>query len=129
MIEAVQHADETIFIPPSWYHAILNLDDFTVAATSNTLSFGMLEEQWEEYREKYPEFCRDTLLPAIKEKLLSKTIEKEKNLEKMKKMNAGHAINEWEEERKRLEGRVRLMEKDLESDLERDLDKQLMVGN
>lgn len=57
MIECIQERDETIFIPSGWYHAVLNIEDFTVAATSNTLSLSMYEQQKEALKVSIPDFC------------------------------------------------------------------------
>ncbi|CAD7933791.1 unnamed protein product [Amoebophrya sp. A120] len=42
LYEVVQNPGDTVYIPPDWYHAVLNLDDFTVACTSNVLTVKML---------------------------------------------------------------------------------------
>jgi len=65
MIECIQERDETIFIPPGWYHAILNLDDFTIAATSNILSIDMFQQQYQKYfATELPDLC-DTLVQEV----------------------------------------------------------------
>ena len=43
MVECIQNPDETIYIPPNWFHAILNMEDFTIAATSNVLTPEMMK--------------------------------------------------------------------------------------
>lgn len=32
-------------MPPGWYHAVLNIEDFTVATTSNVLTCSMYAQQ------------------------------------------------------------------------------------
>ncbi|KAJ9459244.1 Bifunctional arginine demethylase and lysyl-hydroxylase psr-1 [Diplonema papillatum] len=55
MVECLQRPDETIYTPPYWFHAVLNVTGFTIAATGNTLSPLMLKEQWPHYRKQYPD--------------------------------------------------------------------------
>jgi hypothetical protein len=51
----IQEKDETIWIPPGWWHAVLNIEDFTVACTSNTMTRRMLKQQRPAFDQKYPE--------------------------------------------------------------------------
>ena len=53
MIECVQKAGETIFVPAGWWHAVLNLD-FTVAITANPLLPASLHSVWKELAEACP---------------------------------------------------------------------------
>ena len=34
-----------VFVPPGWYPAVLNIEDFTVATTSNVLTCSMYAQQ------------------------------------------------------------------------------------
>ena len=55
MVEVLQKADETIYTPPYWFHAVLNVTDYTIAATGNVLSPLMLKQQWTYYKKTYPQ--------------------------------------------------------------------------
>eukprot|EP00916_Digyalum_oweni_P024201 GHVL01040020.1.p1 GENE.GHVL01040020.1~~GHVL01040020.1.p1 ORF type:complete len:396 (-),score=80.29 GHVL01040020.1:292-1479(-) len=48
-LEGIQYPGTTIFIPPKWWHAVLNLDD-TVAVTQNFVSYSNFDLAWTETR-------------------------------------------------------------------------------
>ena len=48
MVDCIQHPLETIVIPPNWYHAVLNLDDFCLAVTRNYLTPTILAAMMED---------------------------------------------------------------------------------
>lgn len=57
LIEFVQHAGETVFLPEGWWHAVLNLDEFNIAVTHNAVlpeSLPMIRDRLEV---SHPEFC------------------------------------------------------------------------
>ncbi|XP_022587109.2 bifunctional arginine demethylase and lysyl-hydroxylase PSR [Cyclospora cayetanensis] len=47
--ECIQGPGEVIYVPPNWWHAVLNLSD-CVACTQNHFSFGFLEAGWRKFR-------------------------------------------------------------------------------
>lgn len=53
MIECIQEAGETIFVPAGWWHAVLNLD-FTVAITANPLPPASLHQAWTSFSAACP---------------------------------------------------------------------------
>lgn len=55
MIEVVQKAGETIFVPAGWWHAALNVD-FTIAITHNLLQQSTLPFQWKAFVQEYGMF-------------------------------------------------------------------------
>ena len=63
MVEVLQTADQTIYTPPYWFHAVLNVTPFTIAATGNVLTPAMLAKQWPYYKKTYPD-ASETLRAA-----------------------------------------------------------------
>eukprot|EP01125_Pyxidicula_operculata_P016085 TRINITY_DN5509_c0_g1_i1.p1 TRINITY_DN5509_c0_g1~~TRINITY_DN5509_c0_g1_i1.p1 ORF type:complete len:446 (+),score=114.40 TRINITY_DN5509_c0_g1_i1:15-1352(+) len=56
VIECVQEAGETIFVPAGWWHAVLNLED-TIAITQNLLMEHTLPETFPELNYRWPQFA------------------------------------------------------------------------
>eukprot|EP01066_Platyproteum_vivax_P016863 Platyproteum_vivax@DN7243_c0_g1_i2.p1 len=49
IIEGVQQPGWVIFVPPKWWHAVVNLDD-TIAVTQNFVSYSNFDTAWRETR-------------------------------------------------------------------------------
>jgi histone arginine demethylase JMJD6 len=65
-VHVMQRAGETVFVPRSWPHLVLNLE-LTVAVTHNyACEFGPLERMWKEVVTEEPEFAIDWLEGLIK---------------------------------------------------------------
>ena len=58
IVECIQEAGDTIFVPAGWWHAVLNLD-FTVAITANPLPPASMHSVWQRFSEECPN--RDVL--------------------------------------------------------------------
>ena len=50
IVEGVQYAGETVFVPSGWWHASLNLD-LTVAVTENLFNDGNFDAVWRSTRQ------------------------------------------------------------------------------
>jgi len=76
MIEYIQEAGETIYVPAGWWHAIINLD-FTVAVTENVLQPSLLPKVGGRLASEWPGFCNyfRTILPEEQGRYLVADVE------------------------------------------------------
>ena len=67
MVECIQGPGETLYIPPGWWHAVLNVPDeeagerVTICCTQNALTPDMLEAcpwAWATLRRRWPRLAQ-----------------------------------------------------------------------
>lgn len=83
MVEVVQVAGETMFVPGGWLHIVMNVE-FSIAITQNFASVTNLEYVWLKTRFSRPKLA-DKLLRMIKDKSLSPALYKFSKGKRMRK--------------------------------------------
>jgi hypothetical protein len=54
MIEFIQEAGETVFIPAGWWHCVVNLD-FNMCITENFIPYSLLPSAWPQIKKDWYE--------------------------------------------------------------------------
>jgi hypothetical protein len=54
MIDFIQEAGDTVFVPFGWWHVVLNLDEYNIGVTQNYLSEHGFPSAWHEYARHSP---------------------------------------------------------------------------
>lgn len=74
MLEVIQEAGDLVFIPPGWWHAVVNLE-FCVAVTKNHLIPATLAKAWPQLVNDWPMFTRYLQLkaPGVIEPIIAAT--------------------------------------------------------
>uniref|UniRef100_A0A6B2LAT9 JmjC domain-containing protein n=1 Tax=Arcella intermedia TaxID=1963864 RepID=A0A6B2LAT9_9EUKA len=57
MVEFIQNPGDTVFVPPGWWHAVINIE-FSMAITQNVLIPESLPFVWAQLRKDWPKFVQ-----------------------------------------------------------------------
>jgi len=57
MIECIQEAGDTVFIPGGWWHCVINLE-FSMAITHNLLPPDSFPSVWPQIKKDWPKFSQ-----------------------------------------------------------------------